>query len=180
MLATLILAAEGHHKPNGVIIPSDFNEVIWGSIAFLIVAGLLVWKGGPGIKNMWNARIDRIAKQVDDAAAARAEAEEKLAAVNSRIANAAEERQGIVAEATRTASAISEQIADRTESDLVEIRARASSDAQASRAQVEADLRSEIAALAVGAAERVVTHNLDEATRTELIESYITKVGQAS
>ncbi len=180
MFASIILAAEGHHEPNGAIIPSDFNEVIWASIAFLLVAGLIIWKGGPAIKGMWNARIERIAKEVDDATEARSESEAKLADVQARIANADVERQRITTEATRTASAIAEQIAARTETDLVEIRARATADAEASRAQVEADLRSEIADLAVGAAEHVVNHNLDAATRNELVEAYITKVAQAS
>lgn len=180
MLATIILAAEGHHEPNGVIIPSDFNEVIWGSTAFFIVAFLLIWKGGPAIKGMWNSRIERIEKEVSEAADDRAEAEAQLADVQARIANADEERQRIRAEASRTAAALSEQIASRTETDLVEIRARATADAAASKAQVEADLRSEIASLAVGAAEQVVARSLDAETRNDLIESYITKVGQPS
>lgn len=180
MLAALVLASEGGHEPNGVILPSDFNEVIWGSIAFFIVFGLLVWKGGPAIKKMWNARIERIANEVNDAANARAEAEARLAEVRSRIANVEQERQGIRAEATRTAQALSQQIAARTESDVAEIGVRAQGDAQASRAQVTADLQSEIADLAVGAAEQIVVNSLDRATRDQLIESYIAKVGQAS
>ena len=40
-----------------------------------------------------------------------------------------------------------------------------------------ADLKSEVIALAVGAAEQVVQRNLDTAAQTELIENYINQVG---
>ena len=37
---SLLLAAE--HK-NSFIVPGDINEVIWGTIAFLIILGLFLW-----------------------------------------------------------------------------------------------------------------------------------------
>ena len=82
----LVLAAESGHKPNGAILP-EINEVIWGSIAFLIVAALIIWKGGPAIKKMWDGRIDRLRGELGDAAAARAEAEAEQAGVQQRIAD---------------------------------------------------------------------------------------------
>ena len=39
MLSTIMLAAEEVvHEANGSILSSDFDEVIWGTVAFLIVA----------------------------------------------------------------------------------------------------------------------------------------------
>jgi F-type H+-transporting ATPase subunit b len=173
----LLFAAEAGHQGNGAIIPHDINEVIWGSIAFFIVAGLLIWKGGPAIKNMWNGRIDRLRKELDDAANARAEAESKLGAVEQRIANADQERARIRAEAAQTAGSLETQIAERAQHEAEEIRQRAAADAENARAQAGGDLEAELARLAVGAAEQVVTENLDNATQRQLIESYITKVG---
>lgn len=180
MFAAIILAAEGAHEPNGVILPSDINEVIWGSIAFLIVMGVLIWKGGPGIKSLWNGRIERISSELDEAVSARSEAEARLADVQGRIANADQERQRIRTEAAGTAAALRDQIAARTETDLVEISARAVADAEASKAQVVADLQSELTTLTVGAAEQVVARNLDPGTQNDLIEAYISSVGGVS
>jgi F-type H+-transporting ATPase subunit b len=173
----LLFAAEAEHEANGAIIPHDINEVIWGSIAFVIVVSLIIWKGGPAIKNMWNGRIDRLRKELDDAAAARVEAEAKLAAVEQRIAKADEERARIRAEAQQASGSLATQIAERAQHEAVEIRARAAADAENSKAQAGADLEAELARVAVGAAEQVVTKNLDTATQRQLIEAYITKVG---
>ena len=44
------------------------------------------------------------------------------------------------------------------------------------KAQAMADLRGEVAQLAIGAAETVVGRNLDEATQVQLVEDYINQV----
>ncbi len=126
----LLFAAEAGHEGNGAILPHDINEVIWGSIAFFIVAGLIIWKGGPAIKNMWNGRIDRLRKELDDAAGARAEAESKLGTVEQRIAHADQERARIRAEADQTAGSLKSQIAERAQHEAEEIRQRAVTDAE--------------------------------------------------
>ena len=87
MNALLLFASEAH-EPNSLVLPSDINEVIWGTIGFLVVFTLIVSKGGPAIKNMWNARIARIRSEIETAEAARSEAEAKLAKIDSDIANA--------------------------------------------------------------------------------------------
>jgi F-type H+-transporting ATPase subunit b len=173
----LLFAAEGGHEENGAILPHDINEVIWGSIAFLIVITLIIWKGGPAIKNMWNGRIERISGELSDAAGARAEAESKLADVERRIADVDQERARIRAEAQATAESLAAQIAERAQREAEEIRRRAVLDAEAAKAQAGADLQAEIAQLAVEAAETVVAGSLDDQTQRQLIESYIARVG---
>jgi F0F1-type ATP synthase membrane subunit b/b' len=53
-------------------------------------------------------------------------------------------------------------------------------DIEAAKVQATADLRGELAALAVGAASAVVNKNLDAAAQTQLIEDYISSVGSPS
>lgn len=175
----LILAAE-EHAANSFLLPHDINEVIWGSIAFLIVAGLLYWKGGPAIKGMWNGRIERIANELETAEAARREAEGKLAAVESDIADADSERDRILAEARETADTVKAQIVERAGTDASDLRARGVADVEAQKAQASSDLQAEIGVLAIGAAEAVVTNSLDAGTQNELIENYINRVGAGS
>ena len=181
----LILASEaaaegGTHHANGFVIPGDINEVIWGTLAFLIVATLLVWKGGPAVKGMWNGRIDRLRNELETAAGNRSSAEAELATVESNIANAGAERQRILTEARETAASLKQQIITKAGSDAADLRTRGASDVEAAKSQATSDLQSEIGLLAVGAAEAVVANNLDAATQAELIESYITRVGAGS
>jgi len=174
MHSIIVLASE---KPNGVILPADINEVIWGSIAFFIVMALVIWKGGPAIKTMWNGRIERISGELDSAQAARTQAEADLAEVQGRIATADQERARIRSEAEQTAAAVEGQILAKADSDALEMAGRTAADIEASKSQATADLQSEIGVLALGAAEEVVTRNLDAATQNQLIESYISSIG---
>ena len=48
---------------------------------------------------------------------------------------------------------------------------------EASKQQALADVRAEVASLALGAAERVVERSLDRDTQLQLIENYINSVG---
>jgi F-type H+-transporting ATPase subunit b len=178
MLNQLIIAAAG--EPNGQILPHKIEEVFWGTAAFLIVFGLIWWKGGPAIRGMWNTRIDRLRTELETAATARAEAEAKLQQVEADIANADTEAARILSEARETSETVKAQLIARAASDASEVRDRGMSDVESSKAQATTDLQAEIGVLALGAAEAVVANSLDEATQTELIEGYITKVGASA
>jgi F-type H+-transporting ATPase subunit b len=177
MLHLLVTATE---KPNGFILPSDLKEVMWGTIAFLIILGLLVWKAGPAIKTALASRTERLAKELGDAAAAKAEAQAKLADVQHRIGDAANERQRILAEAVQTGESVKAQLMAKADVDAGDLVNRAGADIEASKSQALADLQAEAGALALGAAEVVVNRNLDAATQTNLIEQYINQVGAQS
>ena len=178
MLTQLVIAAAD--AENGYILPHKIEEVFWGSLAFVIVVSLIVWKGGPAIKAMWNARIDRIRNELEAAETARTSAEAKLTQVEASIADADNERARILAEATETAQTVKAQLVERAGTDAAEVRARGLADIESSKAQATGDLQSEIGVLALGAAEAVVANSLDDATRAELIDSYISRVGAQS
>ena len=57
------------------------------------------------------------------------------------------------------------------------MRQKAAADIESAKAQAMADLRGEVATLAIGAAEQVVERNLDRETNMALIESFIDQVG---
>jgi F-type H+-transporting ATPase subunit b len=156
------------------------SEVIWGTIAFVIVVGLIWWKGGPAIKAAWKGRIERIEGELESAAEARSAAEDDLAGVRDSLANADVERQRIVDEARSSAANLKAQLIERAKVEAAEITARANADVEASRSQARADLASEVSTLAVGAAEAVVASSLDDDTKRKLVEDYIQKVGASS
>ena len=80
-------------------------------------------------------------------------------------------------EARQTADEMKRDLQARTEAEIAEMRARATGEIEAAKTQAIADLRGEVAALAIGAAEQVVERNLDRDTNVALIESYINQVG---
>ena len=181
MLNIIVLAAEGTvHEANGNILPSDINEVAWGTIAFLIVFAGLIWKGLPAAKAMASARTQRIADELAAAEAERTAAESALGELQQRIANADEECSRIVSEADETAATLKAQLIAKADADAVDTRQRAVADAAAAQGQVSRGIEEELGQLAIGAAEQVITNSLDGAAQADLIDRYIARVGSGS
>ncbi|MFN8053086.1 MAG: F0F1 ATP synthase subunit B [Acidimicrobiales bacterium] len=171
------LAAE---EGNGFWLPHDINEVIWGTIAFVLVFGVIIWKAGPAIKAMAAARPERIKAELDTAASARAAAESKVADVKAALADSDKEAARILDEARETAAKLTTDLAARAQADADAVREQGLAEIAAARRQAQADLSAEVSRLALGAAERVVQSNLDDSTQQSLIESYISQVGASN
>ena len=58
--------------PNPMV--PETNELIWGTVGFAVVFGLITWKGLPAIKTGMNNRTERIRSDLDAAEAQRTEA----------------------------------------------------------------------------------------------------------
>jgi F-type H+-transporting ATPase subunit b len=155
----------------------DTNELIWGIISFVALFFLL-WKFAlPGIKKGMEGRTERIRADLDAAEGAKAEGEKILEDYKAQLADARNESGRIIEEARQTADALKRDAEARLQTELTEIRQRATADIEASKAQAIADLRDEVAKIAIGAAEVVIQRNLDRDTQIQLIEEYISSVG---
>lgn len=169
-----VLAAEG---PNGKFLPGDIWEFWWGSLAFLIIAGLFVLKGLPLISK---ALSDGQAAAVAEATAAEtaaADARARIAATTAQLGDANAESQRIVAEANETAQQLRVDAANRTQQLVNDMWTKAQSDVEAMKTQAQADIKADVASQAVGAAEQVVRKSLDPARHASLIDDYISKLG---
>lgn len=166
---------ECQQAPNPLL--PETNEIIWGAFGFLVVFGFL-WKFGvPQAKKAMDARAERIRNDLDAAESNRTEAETVLAEYQSQLADARNEAARIIEDARQTADAMKADLQARADADIAEQRQRATADIEAAKAQAITDLRSEVASLAIGAAEEVVGRNLDEDTNAALVEDYINRVG---
>ncbi len=158
----------------------EVNEIIWGAVGFFVVFGFLFWKGAPAIKKTMNDRTEKIRGEIEGAEAAKAEADKVLATYHAQLADARNEAARILEEARQDADAVKQERIAAIQPEIDEMRARAAADIEASKAQALSELRGEITAIALGAAERVVERNLDDATNRALIDSYIDSVGASS
>jgi F-type H+-transporting ATPase subunit b len=166
-------------KAPSPILPAT-NEIIWGTISFVILFFAL-WKfAWPGMKKGMEARTERIRADLDAADAAKADATHLLDDYKAQLADAKNESARIIEEARQTADGLKHDAEQRLQTELAELRARASADVEAAKAQAISDLRAEVATLAIGAAEVVIQKNLDRQTQVQLIENYINQVGARS
>ena len=156
------------------------NEIIWGSLAFLVLL-VAMWKWGvPAVKNMEQQREDRIRNDLEAAERTRAEAEAEKATYDASLADSRNEAARIVEEARQSAEAVRRDLIATAEAEAQEIRNRATADISNQTAQAMAELRGEVATLALDLAGRIVEKNLDDDTNRQLVNSFIDQVGRSN
>jgi F-type H+-transporting ATPase subunit b len=156
------------------------NEIIWGSLAFLVLLGAM-WKWGvPAVKNMEQAREDRIRNDLETAEKTRQDAETEKANYDAQLADARNEAGRIIDEARQSAETVRRDLIARAEEEASEIRARAQADIANQTNQAMTQLRTDVANLSIDLAGRIVERNLDDDTNRQLVDSFIDQVGRSN
>ena len=167
-----------HEAPNPIL-PAT-NELIWGAISFTVLFVLLAKFAWPGMKQGLEARTERIRSDLAGAESAKEEAERVLGEYRAQLADAKAEAGRIIEEARQQADAVRRDQETRVQTEIAEMRERAASDVEGAKAQALADLRRDVADLAIGAAEVIVQRSLDHETQTQLVEQYIDSVASST
>ncbi len=169
---------EGCVEAPSPILP-ELDEIIWGGLAFVILFAFMWWKGFPAVKRAMDARSEKIRADLDAADTAKADAMRTKSEYESQLAEAKSAAAAIIDEARTQADQLRQDLQARAEADIADQRVRAAADIESSRRQAIDDLRTEVAAIAVGAAERVVGASLDAEVHRSLIDGYIDEVSGA-
>ena len=145
-------------------------------IAFTIVfLTLNAWVYKP-LLNMMATRRQKIAQGLEDArvaAEARADAEKEAAQI---LAGAQAEASKVVREATDRAASAAKDVKTATEADAAKMRESAMAEAEVERNRILGDLRGQVAALAIAAAQKLVGEALDEKRQRALLDEFFSGV----
>lgn len=155
----------------------ETNEIIWGAIGFTTVLIFLVRFGYPAMKKSMDERTAKIQGDLDAADRAKSDAETIKAEYDAKLADAKSESARIIEDARQTADQLKADQQTRLNEELAAARTAAQADIDAAKGQAMAELRGEVADIAIGAAEAVVGANLDRNAQVQLIEDYINRVG---
>jgi F-type H+-transporting ATPase subunit b len=154
----------------------NLGLIIVQIIAFIIVfLTLNAWVYQPML-NMMETRKQKIAQGLEDArvaAEARADAEKDAAKITSA---AQAEASKIVAEATERAAAAGKDVKTAAETEAAKMRETAMAEAQMERNRILGDLRSQVASLAIAAANKLVGEALDEQKQRALLDEFFSGV----
>ncbi|MGH8976841.1 MAG: F0F1 ATP synthase subunit B [Acidimicrobiia bacterium] len=162
-------------SPNPLL--PETNEIIWGTLAFLVLL-VGMWKWGiPAVKGMMETREERIRTDLERAESAKVESEETLQQYQAQLADARAEAGRIIDEARQSADHVGQEVKARAEEEAREIVARANADIALQRERALAELRTEVADMSISLAERIVGRNLDRTTQMQLVDSFIDEVG---
>jgi F-type H+-transporting ATPase subunit b len=172
----VLLASE---EPNNPILPAT-NELIWGSLAFLVLVGLMAKLAYPAVTQAMDDRTEHIRSAIDEADATKAQAQSVLADYQRQVADAKGEAARIIEEARQTADALKRDLTARAEAEAAELRQRNAEQIAAERDRVMSELQGQVATLAIELAEKVVGGSLDQERSMRLIETYINEVGSGA
>ena len=154
----------------------NLGLIIVQIIAFIIVfLTLNAWVYQPML-NMMETRKQKIAQGLEDArvaADARADAEKQAAKI---IADAQAEASKVVREATDRAAAAGKDVKSAAEAEALKARDAAMAEAEVERNRILGDLRGQVAALAVAAANKLVGEALDEKKQHALLDEFFSGV----
>jgi F-type H+-transporting ATPase subunit b len=143
---------------------------------FLIILVILIgWVYRP-ILNMLENRRKTIAQGLEDArvaAEARANAEKEAQSISDKAQREANE---LIREATARAEQVAKDIRASAEQEVVRIHEEAAEDAEQTRADALLELRGQVGALAIAAAQKVIGEALDEKRQHALIDEFFSGV----
>jgi len=173
LLAGVILAAESSKNP---ILPAT-NEIIWGTVAFVLLLLLLARTGVfKQIERALAERTARIEGKLEKAEQIRRESEETLAEYRALLAAAREESNRILEDARRSAEQVRRELVQKAEAEASRVFQRAQEEIRAERDRAVSDVRRQAAALALQLAERVIGESMDEARQLRLVDRYIEEI----
>jgi F-type H+-transporting ATPase subunit b len=147
-------------------------QIIAFTILFLTLSA---WVYQPML-NMMESRKQKIAQGLEDArvaAEARASAEKEAAKI---VADAQTEASKIVREATERAALAGQDVKAAAEAEAARTRDAAIAEAEVERNRVLGELRSQVASLAIAAANKLVGESLDEKKQRSLLDEFFSGV----
>jgi len=164
-LATPVLAAG--------IMELNPGLTLWVAITFLLLIGVLAkFAFGPIVK-MLDERERTIRDAIDQARAERAEAEKLLAQQKASLAQARRQAADLAKKNQQEVEALRAELTARAKKEADDMIASARRAIDEEKGKAAAELKAQVADLAVAAATRIVKSSLDEKAQRALVEEYL-------
>jgi F-type H+-transporting ATPase subunit b len=160
--------AEGHEGEINPLLPT-LPDLVWGTLAFLIILALFIWKILPNLNKMLDARSEAIEGSINSAEAAQAEAQAALEKYTAQLADARAEAGRIREEARADGSAIVAEMREQAASEAARITANAKAQIEMERLSALASLKSDVGTLALDLAGGVIGETLSEDAKAQAV-----------
>ena len=158
-----------------ILTSPEFMASVWN---FLLLVALLGYMGHKPIKKFLVTRRRQVEDGLTQAAALKAEAEQKLAEYTHRLESLDEEMASIRADMLKAGEAERSRIVAEAEKKAARMRAETRFLIEQRMKDVERELRREAVDASIAAAERVLEEKTTETDRQRLAESYLDALGK--
>ncbi len=153
---------------HSLLIP-EIPDLVWGSLAFIVVLVVVIRVFVPRMNKMFDARTEAIAGGLKKAEEAQAGAQQALEQYNAQLAEARAEAGRIRDQAREDAKKIRAELVEQAQSDAARIVANAQTQIEAERTAALTSLRTEVGSLALGLASTVIGESLTDDKRSSAI-----------
>jgi F-type H+-transporting ATPase subunit b len=178
MATRLLVLATQEGGEQSLQLAPEWPEFVWGAVSFLLLFILLSRYALPAMNRMLDERRARIQGQLEEAENIRHEAEELRRRFEEQLKDARATANEIVERARADAERVREQKVREAEEEAQAIRQRGRDDADAERSRLVQQLRTQVAALSVDLAGRIVHRELDEEHHRTLVDEYIDQLSR--
>lgn len=158
----------------------NIHDMIWAIINFIILVAILNKFLYKPILGVLDARKQDIKNKLDEAANARNEAIQVKEEYTKEMQNARQEAQEIISKATKLAEESKSGILQEARVESEKVLKKAQEEIRLEKEKAKAELRNEVAALAVMAAGRVLERTIQREDHEQMIRQFVQEVGDAS
>jgi len=170
LTSTVTIAAEESVNP---LIPT-LPDLVWGTLAFIIVLAFFFWKVLPAMNAALDARRDAIEGRIEAAESAQAEAQAALEKYTAQLADARAEAGRIRENAREDGKKIVTEAKDQAVTEAARVTSSAQAQIEAERQQALVSLRSEVGTIAIDLASGVVGETLsDDAKAKAVVDRFL-------
>lgn len=157
----------------------DLTNLVLQLISTLILFLVLRAKIATPLKQMLDKRAKTIEDDINVAKTQKTEAEEIKSKYELSLEKAKEEGRVIVESAKKRGDQLKEEIVSEARTEANVEKARAKNEIEREKEKALDSLKSEVASMAMLVANKVVNKNLDQATHKDMIDNFITEVGES-
>jgi len=155
------------------LITPDVGTIFWTVVTFAILAFLLSRYAWKPLLQILDERERTVRDSLEQAKKARAEAEETLRKNQETLANARRETAAIIEQGKREGEALKAEILAQSRKEAQELVEQGKRQIQYEQKQAIEKLRTQVADLAIQAAERLIVRSLDDKKHRELLDDYV-------
>ncbi len=155
----------------------DINSTLIAQILnFLILVAILRAVAYKPIVKVMQARSKKIQESIDQADSDRRAAENLLAENKAKLAAAGKKAEDIIEKAEKEASVIREERIEAAKREIEQMKKAAAEEIERDRLKMQENLKSEVVALSIAAAGKIIEKNLSEKDNEGIIKSFIDKL----
>ena len=168
----LLLAADdvAQGAEHAELMTLNWLPAVTALVVFLAAFGFLYAKVWPKIIQGLDDRQGKIRQEIANAEKAREQANAALAEYESELANARQEANDMIARAKADAKAVAQELRDRNEVQLTEMKQRATRDLDAAKRAAITELHAEAATLAADIAGRILKREISAEDQKRLVD----------